>query len=147
MSPFANCLREFRKARGLKQKDLAEQMGYEQSYVSALEVGIKGPPTQEFVEKLVGLFSLSDVEAERIRRVATVSARKLTIPTDADEQVYRLFHEMRQQISTLLPSQVSLMLEILDMPHKMMEETKHLATEHIGKVRMKRIGMEVHNIK
>jgi transcriptional regulator with XRE-family HTH domain len=129
-------------ARGLRQKDLAEQMGYEQSYVSALEVGIKGPPTQEFLEKLVGVFSLSDVEAERIRRVANVSARKLTIPADADEQVYRLIHEMRQQKYKLLPSQVFMMLEILNLPYKMIEETKYLANEPTGKANMKQKEME-----
>jgi transcriptional regulator with XRE-family HTH domain len=146
MSPFANWLREFRKARGLKQKDLAEQMGYEQSYVSSLEVGIKGPPTQEFVEKLTNAFRLSEDEAEQIRASAVESERKLTIPADADEQVYRLVYEMRQQIHKLLPSQVSMMLEILNMPYKMIEETKYLASEHTGKANMKQKGMEEHKM-
>ncbi|WP_408733133.1 helix-turn-helix domain-containing protein [Burkholderia cenocepacia] len=33
-------------------KDLAEAMGFEQSYVSALELGIKGPPSRDFVDRL-----------------------------------------------------------------------------------------------
>lgn len=147
MSPFAICLRELRKARGLKQKDLAEQLGYEQSYLSSLETGLKGPPTKELVEKLVTQFELTDFEAERIHRAATMSDRKLTIPTDADEQVYRLVYEMRRQIHKILPSQVSMMLEILNMPYKMIEETNYLASENTGKGNMKQKVMEAHNMK
>lgn len=146
MSPFARRLGEFRKARRLKQKDLAEQLGYEQSYLSALEVGIKGPPTKEFVEKLANAFRLSEDEAEEIRASAVESDRKLTIPADSDEQVYRLVHEMRQKICTLLPSQVSMMMEILSMPDKMIEETKGLAIKHTGKADTKRKGMEEHKM-
>lgn len=146
MSPFAKCLREFRKKSGLMQKDLAEQLGYEQSYVSSLETGLKGPPTKEFVDKLTDVFGLSDVEAEQIRMAATMSARKLMIPVDADEQVYRLGHELRQQMHKLLPSQVSLMLEILSMPYKMIDEAKCLATWQTGKANMKQKEMEAHKM-
>ena len=138
MSPFAKWLRGFRKARGLKQKDLAEKLGYEQSYLSSLETGLKGPPTKELVGKLVNKFELTDFEAERIHRAATMSDRKLMIPVDAEEQVYWLVHEMRQRITTLLPSQISMMTEILGMPERLTEEAKGLAIKNAGKAKMKR---------
>lgn len=52
MSPFAKLLKEFRLSRKLKQKELADLLGYEPSYLSALERSEKGPPRQEFVQKL-----------------------------------------------------------------------------------------------
>lgn len=37
---------------GVRQVELAERIGYEQSYISALEAGAKGPPTPEFIDRL-----------------------------------------------------------------------------------------------
>ena len=51
MSPFSHFLHELRLQHQIRQSELAELLGYEQSYISALEVGIKGPPTDEFVRK------------------------------------------------------------------------------------------------
>lgn len=41
MSPFSHFLHELRMRYDIRQVELAETMGYEQSYISALEVGIK----------------------------------------------------------------------------------------------------------
>lgn len=53
MSPFARQLHELRLRHGIRQNELAELIGYDQTYISALEVGLKGPPTPEFVDKVV----------------------------------------------------------------------------------------------
>lgn len=50
MSPFSHFLHELRLRHQIRQAELAELLGYEQSYISALEIGAKGPPTEEFVE-------------------------------------------------------------------------------------------------
>lgn len=44
MSPFAMTLRELRATKRLCQAEAAELLGYEQTYISALDVGIKEPP-------------------------------------------------------------------------------------------------------
>lgn len=51
MSPFGQLLHELRQKSGLRQVELAERMGYEQSYLSALELGVKGPPPTEFIDE------------------------------------------------------------------------------------------------
>jgi predicted transcriptional regulator len=66
LSPFSILLHEFRMRSNLRQSDLAEKLGYEQSYLSSLEVGRKGRPTREFVVKLVETLSLSDHDAEAL---------------------------------------------------------------------------------
>ena len=47
---------------GMRQGDLAEAMGYEQTYISALEIGSKGPPTDEFIERAIKALQLGDAE-------------------------------------------------------------------------------------
>ena len=58
MSPFSESLHSIRVRHGLRQVELAKLVGYEQSYISALEVGLKGPPTDEFVERLTAAIPL-----------------------------------------------------------------------------------------
>jgi predicted transcriptional regulator len=47
MSPFSHFLHTLRMRLEIRQAELAALVGYEQSYISALEVGLKGPPTEE----------------------------------------------------------------------------------------------------
>ena len=62
---------------GIRQTELAELIGYEQTYISALEVGKKGPSTPEFVERLISALMLS---AERTGLCQTgVLAEKLQL--------------------------------------------------------------------
>jgi transcriptional regulator with XRE-family HTH domain len=60
MSPFAVLLKRFRQARGLKQKDLALRLGYEPSYLSALERSEKGPPRDDFIRRLIRGLALDE---------------------------------------------------------------------------------------
>ena len=53
MNPFSHYLHDLRMRHEIRQSELAELLGYEQSYISALEIGAKGPPTPEFIEKLI----------------------------------------------------------------------------------------------
>ncbi len=53
MSPFSTYLRTLRRARGLRQVELAHLLGYEASYISALERSQKGPPRKEFIGRLI----------------------------------------------------------------------------------------------
>lgn len=59
MSPFADFLHELRMRHGIRQTELAQILGYEQGYLSALELDKKGPPTQEFIQKLINRFKLT----------------------------------------------------------------------------------------
>lgn len=53
---------------GMRQGDLAEAMGYEQTYISALEIGSKGPPTDEFIERAIKALQLGDAEQADLGR-------------------------------------------------------------------------------
>lgn len=98
---------------GIRQGDLAELIGYEQSYVSALEVGIKGPPPPAFVDKLVSVFHLAPNDQERLHAAVLASQRKLVIDVDAPQEVYQLVADLQQHLTTLHPAQVRMIREVL----------------------------------
>lgn len=116
MSPFAAALREFRSLRRLRQSDAAELLGYEQTYISALEVGTKGPPPGAFVDRVVRVFELDDSNEKRLRDAHEASQRRMVIPADAPEALYRLVNELRQQMDQLHPAQIELMRAALRFP-------------------------------
>jgi transcriptional regulator with XRE-family HTH domain len=121
MSPFSLFLHDLRIRHGLRQAELAELIGYEQSYISALEVGLKGPPTDEFVERLTKVTHLSEVERQEIRAAVQASQRKLVINPDAPPDIYWLLNDLRSEVDRLTSSQVRLIREVIAMRGAMSE--------------------------
>lgn len=118
MSPFSIDLRNLRDHEELTQSELAARVGYEQSYVSALEVGTKGPPTPEFVERLIECLALDEEWQRRLWESYAASQRKFVLPLRASTEVYRLCHELRLQIEHLHPAQIELIRFALRLPHQ-----------------------------
>ncbi|HRM52435.1 MAG TPA: helix-turn-helix transcriptional regulator [Ottowia sp.] len=116
MSPFSHFLHELRMRHGVRQVELAERIGYEQSYISALEAGAKGPPTPEFVDRLQSALGLTDEEACKLRAAADASQRKLVIDADMPQDVYWLLDRLRATLPDLTPTQVRVINEVLNMP-------------------------------
>jgi len=108
MSPFSRLLAETRRRHGLRQIDLAEMLGYEQAYLSALEVGAKGPPGADFVQRLQVALNLDEKSADCLLEALALSQRRMALEVDAPEDIYLVFNEMRLQLNTLHPSQVGL---------------------------------------
>jgi transcriptional regulator with XRE-family HTH domain len=122
MSPFSEFLIELRSTEGLRQAELADAIGYEQSYISALEVGSKGPPAEEFVQRLVHAFSMPEEEQARLRAAVEASQRKFWIDPDAPREVYLLLNELREGVNHLLPVQIRMIREALNLPGTLQEE-------------------------
>lgn len=116
MSPFAILLRELRLRHGLKQRVLAEEMGYETSFFSALEVGAKGPPPPEFVTRLMNALKLNPAEREQVLRAAAASQRKLQIDNNCPPDVFLMINELQEAIGYLHPIQVKLIRDIIALP-------------------------------
>ncbi len=122
MSPFSTAFRELRVFCGRRQADFAEQLGYEQSYISAIELGTKGPPTEAFIERLVERLNLDDGWESRLRNALEESQRKIVLPNEASESVFRMFNELRRQLETLHPAQIELMQMALRLPQSMSQQ-------------------------
>lgn len=108
MSPFSTYLRTVRAQRRMRQKDLAETLGYEQSYVSALELGAKGPPNREFVDRLIAKLDLSNDECLDLEEAYERSSRTLRLPVAASADLYGMFYELGRHLDHLDPVQIQL---------------------------------------
>lgn len=122
MSPFALLLNELRLENGLRQAELAERMGYEQTYLSAIEVGAKGPPSREFVERLIYVLNLEGGTSEQVMDAWEASHRHIEIPADASRAVYETLNEIRRSIRRLHPAQLELIRFALRMPEDLKSE-------------------------
>lgn len=140
MSPFASLLHEMRTQRGLRQFELAEMLGYEKSYISSLEIGTKGPPTQEFVEKLIATLELEAEEQRFLYAAFNASQRKFVLEPDSPAETYWLISELRERIDALHPVQIKMIRDLLRMPDllqkKPFEPTRRLKRGRNQGVRM-----------
>lgn len=116
MSPFASILKKFRKKRGLKQNALAILLGYEASYISALERSEKGPPKQDFVQRLIRSLELTEDEQAELNNALIASRRQISLPAQASELEYELLHELEPQLGRLTPLQIQLFRLALRLP-------------------------------
>ncbi len=121
MSPFSQLLHDLRVRQGLRQAELAERIGYEQSYISALEVGLKGPPTDEFLDRVANAMSLGDEERHQLWVAAQASQRKLVIDPDAPPDIYWMLNDLRSEVDRLTPVQVRMIREVIAMRSAMSE--------------------------
>jgi transcriptional regulator with XRE-family HTH domain len=121
MSPFSHFLHELRLQHQIRQSELAELLGYEQSYISALEVGIKGPPTDEFVKKLITTMALPPSAQLELREAIAASDRKLALPADSPQSVYWMLKRLRDQLDNLHPLQVKMIQDALAMRSSLVE--------------------------
>ena len=114
-SPFAESLRRLRRERHLRQRDLARTLSVDQSYVSALETGTKGPPSAHFTERLAETLELSAEETEELKGALRTSERKFELDADAPQDVYRLLHDLRTYARRLTHLQIETIRNVMAM--------------------------------
>lgn len=81
MTPFGLRLRDLRRQRGLTLAQMAHDLGVSSAYLSALEHGRRGSPGPGLVIEVCGYFGLIWDEAEALKRLASLSAPKVTLDT------------------------------------------------------------------
>lgn len=107
---------------GIRQTELAKLIGYEQTYLSALETGQKGPPTPEFVDSLIAALNLSTEETELLKDALDASQTKLIIDSDMPESVFWMLRELRKRVAKLKPVQIRLIYELLTLEETLNKE-------------------------
>ena len=58
MTPFGARLRQLREDRGLRLKDMAEELGVSATYLSALEHGRRSKPNWSFIQRVIHYFNI-----------------------------------------------------------------------------------------
>jgi transcriptional regulator with XRE-family HTH domain len=115
MSPFSSSLLALRKRHNLRQFELAAAMGYDRSLLSGLEQGLKGPPSEQFVESLIETLKLSPEETHDLRSAVEASNRLLEIEVDAPDDVYLFLKELREVLPQLGPSAVQCLRAVISL--------------------------------
>ena len=124
MSPFAEYFHQIRVNHGFRQSELAILMGYEQTYLSAVELDKKGPPNEKFIQRFIEVFRLSDEEAKELFKRAKASNRKLLVSTDLKTEAYWLIDELRDRLSSLSNTQISAIRSIISIQDAKLEQTR-----------------------
>jgi len=81
MTPFGERVRALRKKRGVTMRAMAAALHLSAPYLSALEHGRRGRPTDGLVHQICGYFGLFWDDAEELRRLARLSHPRVTVDT------------------------------------------------------------------
>ncbi len=108
MNPAAKLIKRFRLDRALSQKEAALLLGYEQSFLSAIEGSCKDVPKKYFVNQVIQKYQLSADEQRQLYDAISRSNRKLIIPPKSPESIYDLIYRMNEQIDHLSDRQIKL---------------------------------------
>lgn len=102
MTPFGERLRVLRAGRGITLKEMAAALQVSSAYLSALEHGHRGRPTDGLIHQICGYFGLIWDDAEALHRLAEISHPRVTIDTAGlSPTATRLAHRLAKQIAKL----------------------------------------------
>lgn len=108
MNPASKLIRQLRLDRALSQKEAANLLGYEQSFLSAIEGSSKDVPKKYFIDQIIKKYRLTQEEQKQLNEAIVRSNRKLVIPPKSPESVYNLIYRMNEQIEHLSDRQIKL---------------------------------------
>ena len=81
MTPFGAKVRALRLAHGVTLKKMAADLQVSQAYLSALEHGRRGRPTQNLVRQVCGYFNIIWDDAEALEKLARLSHPRVVVDT------------------------------------------------------------------
>lgn len=81
MTPFGKRVRELRAVRGVTLKQMAADLEISQAYLSSLEHGRRGRPTEALVVQICEYFNLIWDDFEEMHRLAAISHPRVTVDT------------------------------------------------------------------
>ncbi len=119
MTPFGARLRQLREDRGIRLKDMAEELGVSATYLSALEHGRRSKPNWSFIQRVIHYFNIIWDEADELQRLADVSNPKITVETAGlPPKATELANRLARDIATLTEADLDALLETLDAARK-----------------------------
>lgn len=122
-SPFAVFLRDLRLRNHFRQHELAALLGYEQAYVSALELGTRGP-SKELLDSLAARLPLSEKDEAALWVSVSQSGRRFVLPAAVPTNTYRFCHELWARIDSLHPAVIQTMRELVRLEDEITEQPR-----------------------
>ena len=123
MTPFGLYLEKLRRGHCLQQQQLADQIGVSSCYISALENGHKGPPSEEVVTRLAKALALNHREHKQLQLTAAVSLQQRRLPKQTSLHEYTLIHQLWQRLGTLSEAETIALRSILNINAQINEES------------------------
>lgn len=108
MSPFSITFKALRVKRNLRQKDAADLLGVEQSFVSSLERGHKTAPKKGFVELVANKYQLSNDEQSSLVKALSISKHIYVLSPKAPIEVFEIFIALEKQANLINKNQIHL---------------------------------------
>jgi transcriptional regulator with XRE-family HTH domain len=81
VTPFGRRVRELRRQKGVRLKDMAAELQLSPAYLSALEHGHRGLPSPILVAQICAYFNIIWDAADELRRLAELSHPRAVIDT------------------------------------------------------------------
>ncbi len=81
MTPFGRKVRELRRAKGVRLKDMARELQLSPAYLSALEHGHRGRASPILVDQICAYFNIIWDEADEVRELARLSHPRVVLDT------------------------------------------------------------------
>ncbi len=119
-SPVSIFLRNMRLRAGLTQRQLADLVGYEQGYVSAIELGIKSP-SNEFLKALVNKLQFNANSQQELAEALKSSRRRFTLPPEVSTETYVFCNDLWEKIERLHPTLLSTIHNMIKMDDLIVE--------------------------
>jgi transcriptional regulator with XRE-family HTH domain len=126
-SPISIYLRNLRLRIGITQRDLAHSMGYEQAYLSSLELGTKNP-SKEFLDKLISATELSDRDRQELDEALKLSKQRYKLTSTASPKTYEFVSVLWDRLERLHPALLDAMLLMLHTGDQVAERPRHQPT-------------------
>lgn len=116
MTPFGWYLEMLRRSRNLQQKQLAAMLDIDPTYVSLMERGKKGPPSQALLNMLIEQLVLDTAEQAQLWEYVEQSRRNLSLPENMAFEEYAMVRRLWQKLGSLSLDQIEIIDKILKMP-------------------------------
>lgn len=114
MTPFGEYLEHLRRSRSLQQKQMADIMGINPCYVSALEKGRRRAPSKQVITRIVEHLRLNQEEQAALWYSVEISEPQLRLPNTMSKAEFEFVHKLRNSLGNLSHSQLVIMGETLD---------------------------------
>lgn len=101
MTPFGNFCRKLRFNHCVSLKSQATALSVSPSYLSSLEHGKKGIPSDNIIQKVSELFSLNPDEQCELKQSAFDSSTTIKIPQNSNTRIYRVFNRLLKHTASL----------------------------------------------
>lgn len=114
MTPFGRKVRELRAARGLTLKQMAADMQISPAYLSSLEHGRRGRPSEALVVQVCEYFHLIWDDFEEMQQLAALSHPRVAVDTSGLSPAHtELANELAQRIGNMSREDVQEALSVI----------------------------------